>query len=136
MTIASHQVHARSRTIALRALIGLAVLVPLSACASGGSAAASGTSATAAKQTCQQVSTVLTNGPDSGADPIGYAAAQILPLRQIHTSDATLGRAIGSLADAYSSYSGAGGASGTVKATLTAAINRINSLCPAAGATP
>jgi hypothetical protein len=82
------------------------------------------------------VSAVLTDGPDPGADPIGYAEAQILPLRQVRTSDATLSKAIGGLADAYSSYSAANGTSKTATATLTASINRINSLCPGAGATP
>jgi hypothetical protein len=152
MIIASHQAGARSRsrrrsrTVAVPALIGLALLLPVSACGSSGSAAtsatsaASGTSATsgtsAAQQTCQRVSTVLTNGPDPDADPVGYAEAQILQLRQVRTADATLGQAITGLADAYSGYSAANGTSKTAKATLTAAINRINSLCPGAGATP
>ncbi len=130
----------RSRTVALQALIALALVVPASACGSGGSAAASGASgasvATSAKATCQQVSAVLTNGPDPGADPVGYAEAQILPLRQVRTSDAALSKAIGGLADAYSGYSAANGTSKTATATLTAAINRINSLCPGAEATP
>jgi hypothetical protein len=146
MIIASHQAGARSqsrrrsRTVAVPALIGLALLLPVSACGSSGSAATSATSATsgtsAAQQTCQRVSTVLTNGPDPDADPVGYAEAQILQLRQVRTADTTLGQAITGLADAYSGYSAANGTSKTAKATLTAAINRINSLCPGAGATP
>jgi hypothetical protein len=143
MIIASHQAgvrsRRRSRTVAVPALIGLALLLPVSACDSSGSAATSATSATsgtAAQQTCQRVSTVLTNGPDPDADPVGYAEAQIVQLRQVRTADATLGQAITGLADAYSGYSAANGTSKTAKATLTAAINRINSLCPGAGATP
>jgi hypothetical protein len=130
---------APSRTIALRALMALAVLLPISACSSSGSAgtaATSGASTAAAQTTCQQVSAVLTDGPDPGADPVGYAEAQVQPLRQIHTSDPTLGNAVSALATAYSGYYTTNGTSKTVTATLTAAINRINSLCPGAGATP
>jgi hypothetical protein len=124
------------RTAAMRALIVLAVTLSASACASGGHAAASGTATTtAADQACQQVTAVLTDGPDPGADPVGYAEAQILPLRQISTSDTTLSNAIGALASAYSSYSTANGKSTAATATLNAAINKINALCPGAGAT-
>jgi len=127
------------RALTLRALIGLAILLPVSACGSSGSTTASTTSTTsttAATQACNQVSTLLTNGPDPDADPVGYAEAQILPLRQVQTSDAPLGTAISTLASAYSGYSAANGKSKTATATLTAAINRINALCPGAGATP
>jgi hypothetical protein len=81
------------------------------------------------------VSAVLADGPDPGADPVGYAQAQILPLRQIHTADATLSKAITGLASAYSGYSASHGTNKTVTATLNAAIKQINALCPNAGAT-
>ena len=51
--------------------------------------------------TCQQVGAVLSDGPDSGVDPIGYAQAQVLPLHQVHTSDTSLRSAIDNLASAY-----------------------------------
>jgi hypothetical protein len=127
-----------SRTIALPALIALAVLLPASACSSsgsGGTAATTGASA-AATTTCAQVSAVLTDGPDPGTDPVGYAEAQVQPLRQIQTADAVLGQAVTALATAYSGYVTANGTSKTATATLTAAINRVNKLCPGAGATP
>jgi hypothetical protein len=129
-----------SRTIALQTLIALAVLLPATACASsgsGGPAATSGVStASAAQAACQQVSAVLTDGPDPGTDPVGYAEAQIQPLRQIHTSDAVLGQAVTALATAYNGYFATNGKDKTAAATLTAAINQINKLCPGAGATP
>jgi hypothetical protein len=138
MITASHQACARSRTFAWQALIGLAVLLPVCACSSSSSsssAATSVTSVTAATAACDQVSAVLADGPDPDADPVGYAQAQILPLRQIRTSDATVGKAIVTLAGAYSSYSAANGTNKTITATLNGAINRINALCPGAGAT-
>ena len=57
----------------------------LTACGSSGPAQSSA----AVKSACQQVSAVLSDGPDPDADPVGYAEAQIQPLHQIHTSDQT-----------------------------------------------
>jgi hypothetical protein len=135
MIPASHQGPARRRTTALLAATALAIMLPVSACSASAGTSASGTSA-AASETCQQVSAALSDGPDPGTDPVGYAEAQILPLRQIRTSDPALGKAIDTLADAYSGYFAANGTGKTARAALTTAINRVNSLCPGAGATP
>ena len=136
MITASRQGRVRRQTTALLSLTALAVLLPVSACSSGGSAAASGTSdaTTAAQAACQQVTAVLTDGPDPGTDPVGYAQAQVLPLRQIRTPNAPLTAAIATLASAYSTYATANGASKAATATLNAAISKINALCPGAGA--
>lgn len=127
-----------SRTALPPSLIALAVLLPLSACGSSGSAARAATAGApgASATTCEQVSAVLADGPDSDTDPLGYAEAQIQPLRQIHTADAGLGQAVSALATAYSGYYTANGASKTATATLTGAIKQINKLCPGLGATP
>ena len=84
----------------------LLVTLLLGACGSSagpGSSTAASTPA-AAEQACQQVSGALSDGPDPDADPVGYAEAQVLPLRQIHTQDQALKAAIGGLADAYQSF--------------------------------
>jgi hypothetical protein len=145
MITMNHWIMPRSRasaTLVYATLAGaaLAATALVSACGSGGHApaaggatsgrAASGTSA--AQQTCLQVDAVLSDGPDPGADPLGYAQAQILPLEQIHAADPKLSTAIGALAGAYQSYYAA---HGRQSANLNTAINRINSLCPGAGAT-
>ena len=137
MITANRRAGRRGKTLALTALITLTLAAPVSACSSG-SAAASGPAApqTAAQQACQQLSDVLANGPDPDADPLGHAEAQILPLRQIRTPDAAIGSAIAGLADAYSGYLAANGAGKAATATLTTAINTVNSLCPDAGAAP
>jgi hypothetical protein len=122
------------RTLALTALLALALTLPVSACSSGPAASTAATTTT--QQACQQVSDVLANGPDPDADPLGHAEAQILPLRQIRTPDATIATAIAGLADAYSGYLAADGAGKTATATLTTAINKINALCPDAEAAP
>jgi hypothetical protein len=131
----------RGRTLTRTALLALALALPVVACSSGPAASAAATAGqattqTAAQQACQQVSDVLSDGPDPGTDPVGYAEAQILPLRQIRTPDATIGTAIAGLADAYSGYLAANGAGKPATATLTTAINKINTLCPDAGAAP
>jgi hypothetical protein len=133
MITMKHPIMPRSRAIAplvYAPLAGAAVatMMLVSACGAGTHTAGSG-------QTCLQVDAVLSDGPDPGADPLGYAEAQIRPLEQIHAADPTLGTAIGTLAGAYQTYYAAHGTGSTITSTLNTAINRINALCPGAGAT-
>ena len=107
-------------------LLALAVLV--GACGSSGHP---GAAAAAPQKTCEQVSAVLSDGPDPDVDPVGYAQAQILPLRQIHASDPALGKAVATLADAYSSFVSASGSS-AAKSAVASATRKINSICPGA----
>lgn len=132
-TAASRPATSRRRASALT-LLGLTLALASAACGSSGTTRASATSTTVAKAACQQVNVVLSNGPDPGADPVGYAEAQVQPLRHIHTQDTTVGKAISSLADAYSGFYSADGKGGQATSQLTAAENRINSLCPGLGA--
>jgi hypothetical protein len=90
--------HPGERALVCGVLAAAAAL--LGACGSSGSGQATG----ATKSACEQVSAVLSDGPDPGADPIGYAEAQILPLRQIKTADKSLERAIDDLASAYQQF--------------------------------
>ena len=117
-------------------MVGLGVValacVPLAACGSPSVSAHPSSSATAV--TCQKVSGVLSDGPDPDADPVGYAFAQILPLRQITTSDAELQRAIDGLASAYQELYQSNGASASAQKAVSQASSRINALCPGAGA--
>jgi hypothetical protein len=116
--------HIRSGMFALCTLVVGAGL--LSACGSDSSQASA-----AVKNTCQQVSAVLSDGPDPGADPVGYAEAQVLPLRQIHTTDPSLQRAIDSLASAYRQFSSTNGAT-AAKHAVTRASEKVNAICPGA----
>ena len=136
MITVGHRTRARTRAGGSLATMALAMMALISACSSGGQTAAptASTTQTAAQQTCQTVSDVLANGPDPDADPVGHAQAQILPLEQIHTTDQTLSKAISALARGYSSYVAANGTDKAATAALTAAINKINALCPGAGA--
>jgi hypothetical protein len=139
MITMQHWIMPRNRATATLAGAALATTVLVSACGAGGQVTASGHtaghSASAARQTCQQVDAALSDGPDPGADALGYAEAQILPLEQIHAADPTLNTAISTLAGAYQSYYAAQGKGKTATSALNTAINRINALCPGAGAT-
>jgi hypothetical protein len=113
------------------ALLALAVAACGSASSQTSSAAALGT---AVQQDCTTISDVLADGPDPDADPVGYAQAQVLPLRQLTISDATLHSAVLTLASAYQTFS----TSSTTSTRATAALavskaeNEVNKICPQA----
>ncbi len=130
---------ARFRGPAVLVLTTLGLSALLGACGSAapksgtGSAGTSGAaSAAVVRTTCTQVSAVLSDGPDPGADPVGYAEAQILPLGQIHTSDARLRTAIDKLASAYRAFFDSNGSSPSAKLAVASASKQINSFCPGA----
>ena len=88
-------------------------------------------SPSAVSKTCAQVSAALSDGPDPDADPVGYAEAQILPLRQINTSDSGLRSAIDGLATAYQAFFDAKGAK-TAQAAINKAAGKVDAICPGA----
>jgi len=112
-------------------LILMVVLV--CACSSSAHPAAAGSPSTAATgNACQQVSAVLSDGPDPDADPVGYAEAQILPLRQVSVSNQALHGVISQLADAYQKFFASNGKSGNAKEDVAVASKKLNSICPGA----
>jgi len=107
-------------------------LVMLGCCAvTLGACGASGVSAAAVDHTCQNLTAVLSDGPDPTADPIGYAEAQILPLRQVHTNDHDLELAIGQLDRAYQQLFQTDAADRADKAVSEASA-RLDAICPGA----
>jgi hypothetical protein len=104
-----------------------AAVIPLAACSSGPPPVSAAT-----RKTCAQVKAVLADGP--GTDKVGYAEAQILPLRQIHAASPTLRSAISGLADAYDRFFASNGQSAAATSAVAAAAARVNKLCPGAGA--
>jgi hypothetical protein len=87
----------------------------------------------AVQQNCTSVSDVLSDGPDPDADPVGYAQAQVLPLRQLKISDTALHRDVLALASAFQVFSGGSHPGGTPDALKVAkAENAVNSICPEA----
>jgi hypothetical protein len=117
----------RARSLGLLASSGLIALT-LSAC---GSSSPASSSVSARQQACTAVSDVLADGPDPEADSVGYAEAQVLPLRQLKLADATLARAVDQLDAAYKAFSSTNGAKGTPAAIkVSAAEKAVNAICP------
>jgi hypothetical protein len=78
---------------------------------------------------CQKVAAVLSDGPDPVADPVGYAEAQVQPLRQLDISDRALKTAVSTLASAYAAYYQSNG--GHAQATArNSAQNGLLAVCP------
>ena len=112
------------------ALLALTV----AACGSASSQTSSTVSlGSAVQQDCTSVADVLSDGPDPDADPVGYAQAQVLPLRQLTITDATLHRAVLTLASAYQTYSTSSTSTRAASAAaVTKAENEVNKICPQA----
>jgi len=112
------------------ALLALTV----AACGSASSQTSSTVSlGSAVQQDCTSVADVLSDGPDPDADPVGYAEAQVMPLRQLTISDATLHRAVLTLASAYETFSTSSSSTrATSSAAVTKAENEVDKICPQA----
>jgi hypothetical protein len=119
------------RAAGLALLPALAVAVTLTACGGSSGSAASGT-ATATRQSCQQVAAVLSDGPDPDADPAGYAEAQILPLRRVRIADAPLKTAVTQLDSAYQQLFTSNGTSSAAVQAVATASKKVNAICPGA----
>jgi hypothetical protein len=118
------------RAAALGGAIAALAVPVLTACGPrSGSPVASGASISAA---CTNIGAALSDGPDPGADPVGYAEAQIKPLRAIQTSDQPLATAIRDLAAAYARVFASNGTSAAASKAVTAAAGKVNAICPGA----
>ena len=119
----------RLRTIAGALALVLCAGLVLSAC---GSSPGATTQSHAIKKACQQLSAVLSDGPDPSVDPMGYAEAQIEPLSKVKVHDANLQTGIDYLDAAYRldyATNGSRAAGRTVKA----AMKIIDIYCPGIG---
>jgi hypothetical protein len=129
--------------IAFPWIAAASLVIAVTACGSSSpqsSHASSAVLGSAQQQDCTAVADVLADGPDPDADPVGYAQAQVLPLRQLVIGDAALHRDVLALATAYQAYSTAYQAYSTASsadraaasAKVTTAAKVINSICPGA----
>jgi hypothetical protein len=112
--------------------LSLVVLLACACSSSSSAPAAAGASASVAASGCQQVSAVLADGPDPDSDPVGYAEAQILPLRHVSAPDPALHAAIDELARAYQQFFASNGKSSSAKEAVSVASKKLNSICPGA----
>jgi hypothetical protein len=85
-------------------------------------------SASASRIECAKVAAVLSDGPDPSADPVGYAEAQILPLRQLRLSNGAITAAVDELATAYHQLFVADGSSS--RHAVAIAESSVNAVCP------
>jgi hypothetical protein len=116
------------RAAALGLALAAIALPTLTACASSpGRPGDQGATTSAA---CSTLGAALSDGPDPAADPVGYAEAQIKPLRAIETSDQALRAAIRDLAAAYAQVFASNGASTAAGQAVTAAARKVNAICP------
>jgi hypothetical protein len=105
----------------------------LAACSSGPSSATSGGAAAAAKTPsalCQQILAVLSDGPDSGADPVGYALSQIMPLQAIHSSDTSVMHTVSQLVSADQAFYNSNGTDKSAATAIKKADASLNKACP------
>ena len=112
--------------------IGL-VAAPLGLAACGAGAAggsSSGGAALAPAALCQQLNAVFADGPDPGADPVGYALSQILPLRAVHSSDRTVTSTLHRLIAADQELVHSNGSDKAAGTTIKKSDDAINRACP------
>jgi hypothetical protein len=131
-----HHPASPARRALFRVTAGTAVAflaLTVAACGSTSSHASSASLGSAVEQDCTSVTDVLADGPDPDADPVGYAEAQVLPLRQLTISDAALHNAVLALAGAYETYSTSSSSTRAASsAAVTKAENEVNKICPQA----
>jgi hypothetical protein len=120
----------RVRAIWPAVLAALGAVSMLAGC--GSSAAGHTASAASLTRVCTQVASMLADGPDPDADPVGYAEAQIQPLRAVATSDQALQTAVHALAGAYAQVFASNGASSQAKQAVAAASRKVDAICPGA----
>jgi hypothetical protein len=120
------------RAAGLALVPGLALTLALAACGSSSGSAAAAATASATRQACQQIAADLTDGPDPGADPAGYAEAQILPLRQVPVTNPSLRTAVSALAAAYQQVFSSDAKSSAANQAVAAASKKLNAICPGA----
>ncbi|HUC22288.1 MAG TPA: hypothetical protein VMA73_06240 [Streptosporangiaceae bacterium] len=121
--------HAAGPASGLAILLTLTAALFLAACSTGSGRASAAATASPA---CTQISAALSDGPDPGADPVGYAEAQIKPLRAIRTGDAALRAAVSHLASDYAAVYDSDGKSSAATKAVKAASREVNSICPGA----
>jgi hypothetical protein len=119
------------RTAALALALGL-VAVPLLAACGSASAHTPAAGSPAISAPCADVGAALSDGPDPDSDPVGYAEAQIKPLRAISTSDPALRTAISHLATAYAGVYDSNGKNAAATKAVAAASRKVNAICPGA----
>jgi hypothetical protein len=105
----------------------LALAVPVLA---GGCGSSNSGGATVPAAFCQRTLAVLSDGPDPGADPVGYALSQIQPLSQIRAPDHGLSVTLADLITADRALVASQGKDHAATAAIARADAALNVACP------
>jgi hypothetical protein len=120
----------RLLTGALTLGVALATAPVLAACGAGSATHLPGSASSAVSAACSQLAAALSDGPDPSADPVGYAEAQIKPLRAISSSDSELRTAINGLAMAYARVFESNGKNSAAARAVATESRKVNAICP------
>jgi hypothetical protein len=94
-----------------------------------GTPAASASTSSSLTTSCRSVTNVLSEGPTPSVDFVGYAEAQILPLRKLKITDTSLKKAVSGLDKAYEKVYATNGSKASTKASA-AAFKSVKRICP------
>lgn len=79
---------------------------------------------------CQELNGILSDGPDPGADPVGYALSQILPLQGVDTSDTAVGATVARLVAADQALVRSNGSDRAAAGTIRSSDHALDTACP------
>ena len=113
------------RAVSAAAFSALVLTIAVTGCGSTNHQTAS------INSSCSQVAAVLSDGPDPGADPVGYAEAQVLPLRELKLSGGRVLTDALALATAYSQFAKTNGSAAS-RTAVSRASSALNKICPGA----
>jgi hypothetical protein len=115
-------------------LVGVVLLAVLglvaAACGSSSSHSTTAATGSALVQECTNIGDVLSDGPDPSSDPVGYAEAQVLPLKQLKLTNSTLRQEVQRLATAYKEFSSTNGKDTAAAVKVSQAESKLGSQCP------
>jgi len=111
-------------------LTSLALAVPLIAACGSSASSGSSSQAKAPAAFCQKVLAVLSDGPDPGTDPVGYALSQIGPMEEVHTTDHALATTLSALIAADHALVDSNGSDHAATKAIAKSYDALNAACP------
>ena len=121
----------RSAGIRWWGAVTLVAVLGLAAWLLAGHVLAPATGAGTTSAACAEISATLSDGPDPGVDPVGYAQAQVRPLDDLRIVATPLARDVKALDQAFRLVVIERGAP-TSRRAETAAVRALDAMCPRA----
>ena len=129
------------RAARLLAVLSLAAVTSATAAACSSSSSTSSTTSASTldptsrlAQDCTAITDTLADGPDPTADSVGYAEAQVLPLKQLKINESNVQTTVDRLDAAFTAFVAAKTSAAQTQAAVqvTSAENAVNAVCPGA----